>query len=107
MRAHGVPTARMYEFCLRRVRAGGRIWLKLFVSVDGHECPLEKVDYCGQECMRAQPRCEVGQGCRQRGIHSRARLFDGFEWCNNPHNKEYQCRYDFNRLGLDYSAGNR
>jgi len=49
--------ARLFEFCLRRVRAGGRIWYKLFVSQDGHTCPLEETDQCDQACMLAQPRC--------------------------------------------------
>ena len=93
----------MYEFCLRRVRAGGRIWYKLFASLDRHECPLEKVDYCTQECMMAQPRCEVGGGCRQRGIHTRARLFDGVEWCNNP-KRPHTCRYDVVKLGFEAAA---
>ena len=92
----------MYEFCLRRVRAGGRIWIQLFQSLDRHTCPLEKVDYCDQECMLAQPRCEVGKGCKQRGIHSRARFFDGVHWCNNPHNKEYRCLFDHDALGYSH-----
>ena len=74
-----VPVARLFEFCLRRVRAGGRIWYKLFVSQDGHTCPLEETDFCDQACMLAQPRCEAGRGCRQRGQHYAARFFDGYQ----------------------------
>ncbi|KAH8074123.1 hypothetical protein JL721_2685 [Aureococcus anophagefferens] len=84
LQIHNVAVARMYEFCLRRVRAGGRIWLKLFQPLDDHQCPLELVDHCGQECMRDQPRCDVGVGCYQRGVHRQSRLFDGTDWCNNP-----------------------
>lgn len=100
IRSHGVPMARMYEFCLRRVRAGGRIWIKLFTSLDGSVCPLETVDYCGRECMARQPRCAAGIGCRQRGIHTRVRFFDGNDWCNDPRHP-YTCRFDFEKLGFE------
>ena len=99
LQIHNVAVARMYEFCLRRVRAGGRIWLKLFQPLDDHQCPLELVDHCGQECMRDQPRCDVGVGCYQRGVHRQSRLFDGTDWCNNPR-KDYACKYDFKKLGF-------
>ena len=96
---HDIPTARMYEFCLRRVRAGGKIWLKLFLPLDDKQCPLELVDHCDRECMQAQPQCDVGVGCYQRGVHRQARLFDGTDWCNNPR-KDYTCKFDFKKLGF-------
>ena len=95
-----IPVARLFEFCLRRVRAGGRIWYKLFVSQDGHTCPLEETDQCDQACMLAQPRCEAGRGCRQRGQHYAARFFDGYDWCDNKKTPDYVCRYDTVRLGF-------
>ncbi|KAH8098351.1 hypothetical protein JL720_1293 [Aureococcus anophagefferens] len=69
LQIHNVAVARMYEFCLRR------------------------------ECMRDQPRCDVGVGCYQRGVHRQSRLFDGTDWCNNPR-KDYACKYDFKKLGF-------
>ena len=97
---YSTQVARLFEFCLRRVRAGGRIWYKLFVSQDGHTCPLEETDQCDQACMLAQPRCEAGRGCRQRGQHYAARFFDGYDWCDNKKRPDYVCRYDTVRLGF-------
>lgn len=104
VRAHGVPTARVPQFCLRRVRAGGLIWVKVFTSLDSHECPLEKLDHCDATCMERQPACAAGRGCHQRGVNMHARFFDGEDWCNLPDAAERhpECLYDFVGLGLGW-----
>lgn len=102
IRARRVPTARLNQICLRRVRAGGQIWVKVFTSVDERTCPLERVDFCDQECMRETPRCVAGKGCQQRGIHLQTRFFDGEAWCNDPNAKPpHKCAFDYQKLGFD------
>ena len=88
VQAHGVPTARIPQFCLRRVRAGGLIWVKVFTSLDSHECPLEKLDHCDERCMERQPACVAGRGCHQRGVNMHARFFDGEEPLVQPARRE-------------------
>ena len=106
VQAHGVPTARIPQFCLRRVRAGGLIWVKVFTSLDSHECPLEKLDHCDERCMERQPACVAGRGCHQRGVNMHARFFDGEDWCNLPDASERHptCLYDWEGLGLGWMA---
>ena len=106
VQAHGVPTARIPQFCLRRVRAGGLIWVKVFTSLDSHECPLEKLDHCDERCMERQPSCVAGRGCHQRGVNMHARFFDGEDWCNLPDASERHptCLYDWEGLGLGWMS---
>ena len=102
VRARGVPLARMPQFCLRRVRAGGLIWVKVFTSLDSHECPLEEMDHCDEHCMAGLPACVAGRGCQQRGIHLHTRFFDGEDWCNQPGKvpDHATCLFDFKALGF-------
>lgn len=98
--SRGVPTARMPQFCLRRVRAGGVIWQKVFTSLDTHECPLESLDHCDVDCMEKLPRCVAGRGCQQRGVHLHTRFFDGEDWCNGPEKRHLNCVFDYKGLGF-------
>ena len=124
VKARGVPTARMHDFCLRRVRAGGQIWVKVFTSNDKRTCPLELIDQrergvpssrpiaaraprervavrrCDDACMAKQPSCAVGAGCQQRGVHIAARLFDGEGWCCPHMSTSHHCRFDYAKLGF-------
>ncbi|KAK7253552.1 hypothetical protein SO694_000011132 [Aureococcus anophagefferens] len=103
VKARGVPTARMHEFCLRRVRAGGQIWVKVFTPRDDRTCPLEALDVCDDGCMERQPACAAGRGCHQRGVHIAARLFDGEGWCDPHASTGHACRFDYEKLGFGLS----
>ena len=102
VRARGVPTARMREFCLRRVRAGGALWTRVYTPVDKATCPLETLDACDAACMAAQPRCAAGRGCQQRGLYIHTRFFDGEAWCDDPDRDAppHTCRFDHRGLGF-------
>lgn len=104
IQARGIPTARLRELCLRRVRATGELRQRVYDVNKGKLCPLEdpNLKRCDATCMENTPRCAADQGCHQRGLYISTRFFDGDAWCENPDRESppHTCRFDHKALGF-------
>jgi hypothetical protein len=100
MRSKHVVVERALWVCIRRVRGGGKIHFKGFVSVGS--CALEdSVEVCTPEIMRSTPICRVGAGCHQSGASKTILRFDGEEWCEGERKQQPSCRSNTTHLPLD------
>ncbi|KAJ1456023.1 hypothetical protein M885DRAFT_518417 [Pelagophyceae sp. CCMP2097] len=101
MRAKNVVVERAQWVCMRRVRAAGKIHLKLFSS--SGKCALEdSVEVCTPEVMLETPVCRVGSGCHQRGSSRSILRFDGQDWCEKERMALPSCRSKTMHLTLDH-----